>query len=156
MSTLHCSLPSAILCILNGPILTRLLEVKNSACQMSTAVFWWPHLFDPLDQRVLVEGHGLGTLVQVVLIANAEQQNLSRVQPLQTHTAGRRLATKNSWKKWSQNTSVDTQCKPRGDYQYAEYTKSDDEPLFYLGSAPRKLSRGLCDLALISTIENRN
>uniref|UniRef100_A0A0E9Q4H9 Uncharacterized protein n=1 Tax=Anguilla anguilla TaxID=7936 RepID=A0A0E9Q4H9_ANGAN len=37
------------------------------------------HLFDPLNQGVLVEGHGLGTLVQVVLVPQAELQHLHRV-----------------------------------------------------------------------------
>lgn len=54
------------------------------------------YLLDPLDQGILVEGHGLGTLVQVLLVPDAELQDLRRVQPLQTQTAGRRLATQHS------------------------------------------------------------
>lgn len=54
------------------------------------------HLLDPLDQGVLVKSHGLGTLMEVVLVSDAELQDLGGVQPFQTHTAGRRLATQHS------------------------------------------------------------
>ena len=57
------------------------------------------YLSDPLDQSVLVEGHGLGTLVQMVLVADAQLHNLSGFQPLQTQTAGRRLTAQHSCKK---------------------------------------------------------
>ena len=46
------------------------------------------NLFNPFDEGVLVESHGLSALVQVVLVSDAELQNLSCVQPLQTHAAG--------------------------------------------------------------------
>lgn len=46
------------------------------------------HLLDPLDQGVLVKSHSLGTLMEVVLVSDAELQDLGGVQPFQTHTAG--------------------------------------------------------------------
>lgn len=55
------------------------------------------HLFNPLDQGILVKGHSFSTLVEVVLVSDAELQNLSGVQPFQIHAAGRRLAAQHSW-----------------------------------------------------------
>lgn len=54
------------------------------------------YFFDPLDQGILVKGHSFSTLVEVILVSDAELQNLSGVQPFQTHAAGRRLATQHS------------------------------------------------------------
>lgn len=57
-----------------------------------------PHLLDALHQRVLVEGHGLCTLVEVVLVAQAQLQHLLRVQLLQLGVGRRRLPTEESYK----------------------------------------------------------
>ena len=46
---------------------------------MSRTVLLYPYLLDPLDQGVLVEGHSLSTLVQMVLVADAQVQDLSGV-----------------------------------------------------------------------------
>lgn len=46
------------------------------------------YFFNPLDQGILVKGHSFSTLVEVILVSDAELQNLSGVQPFQTHTAG--------------------------------------------------------------------
>lgn len=54
------------------------------------------NLFDPLNEGILVKSDGLGTLVQVLLVADAELQNLSCIQPLQTQAARRCLATQDS------------------------------------------------------------
>lgn len=57
-----------------------------------------PHLLDALHQRVLVEGHGLGTLVQVLLVAQAQLQHLLRVQLLQLGVGRGCLPTEESCK----------------------------------------------------------
>lgn len=57
-----------------------------------------PHLLDALHQRVLVEGHSLCTLVQVVLVAQAQLQHLLRVQLLQLGVGRGRLPTEESYK----------------------------------------------------------
>lgn len=72
------------------------LLLDNTGTVAERAALGSSCLFDPLDQSVLVEGHGLGTLVQVVLVAGAELQDLGGVQPLQTHAAGGRLAAQHS------------------------------------------------------------
>lgn len=54
------------------------------------------YFFNPLDQGVLVKGHSFSALVEVVLVPDAELQDLSGVQPLQVHAAGGRLATQHS------------------------------------------------------------
>lgn len=57
-----------------------------------------PHLLDALHQRVLVEGHGLCTLVKMVLVAQAKLQHLLRVQLLQLGVGGGCLPTQESYK----------------------------------------------------------
>lgn len=74
------------------------------------------YLLDPLDQGVLVEGHGLGTLVQVLLVPDAELQDLRRVQPLQTQAAGRRLATQHSCREGRGDREEDK--REAGDTEY--------------------------------------
>lgn len=58
-----------------------------------------PHLLDALHQRVLVEGHGLGALVQVVLVPQAQLQHLLRVQLLQLGVGRGRLPAEETYNK---------------------------------------------------------
>lgn len=56
------------------------------------------YLFNPLDQGVLVEGHSLSTLMQMVLVSDAELQDLISIQSFQANAAGGRLTTQHSCK----------------------------------------------------------
>lgn len=69
-------------------------------CTPSTQLrpFPGPHLLDALHQSVLVEGHGLCTLVQVLLVPQAQLQHLLRVQLLQLGVGRRRLPAQESYK----------------------------------------------------------
>lgn len=82
-----------LLCIFGISFLALLHEAKESFHRQI-------HLFDSFNQSVLIKSHGLCTLVEVILVPEAELQHLLRIQLLQFGICGGSLATQQPFQKW--------------------------------------------------------
>lgn len=82
------------------------IPIMSQGCYFPTIHY----LFDSFNQSVLIKSHGLCTLVEVILVPEAELQHLLRIQLLQFGICGGSLATQQPFKaekkneiKWNRN-----------------------------------------------------